>query len=173
MCWIQTYTGKKFYPLNPRVEDVDIRDIIHALSLKCRFTGHCSTFYSVAEHSYRVAEKLPKELKLQGLLHDATESYLPDVARPIKLAINFQAIEHPVWIAIAKKFGLPSELDPLVHETDTRMLMTEARDLMGEPPESWGVDAEPYYEDIRITPHSCWNIKHNFRRSLQLCGIDC
>ncbi len=43
--WIQTYTGKKFYPLNPRSEDINLIDIAHALSMQCRFTGHTKRFY--------------------------------------------------------------------------------------------------------------------------------
>ncbi len=46
--WIQTYTGKQFWPLDPRPEDIDIEDIAHALALTCRFNGHCDYFYSVA-----------------------------------------------------------------------------------------------------------------------------
>lgn len=84
MSWIQTFTGKKVFPLAMTTDMVDIKDIAHALSLKCRFTGHCRTFYSVAEHSMRVAELVRPELKLAALLHDAAEAYLPDFARPIK-----------------------------------------------------------------------------------------
>lgn len=46
--WIQTYTNKQFWPLDPRPEDVCIEDIAHALSLQCRFTGHVREFYSTA-----------------------------------------------------------------------------------------------------------------------------
>ena len=28
--WLQTYTGKQFYPLDPQPEDIDIQDIAHA-----------------------------------------------------------------------------------------------------------------------------------------------
>ena len=58
--WIQTFTGKKFSPLEPRREDIDILDIAHSRSMQCRFNGHCRQFYSVAEHSVRVARILPK-----------------------------------------------------------------------------------------------------------------
>ena len=34
--WIQTYTGKCFYPLDPRPEEIDIMDIAHSLSMTCR-----------------------------------------------------------------------------------------------------------------------------------------
>ena len=43
--WIQTYTGIQFWPLDPRPEEIEIRDIAHALSLLCRFNGHCRVFY--------------------------------------------------------------------------------------------------------------------------------
>lgn len=49
--WIQTVTGRPFWPLDPRAEEMDIRDIAHSLSMQCRFGGHCHRFYSVAEHS--------------------------------------------------------------------------------------------------------------------------
>jgi hypothetical protein len=45
--WIRTFTGKEFYPLEPNPADIDIRDIAHALSNICRFTGHCREFYCV------------------------------------------------------------------------------------------------------------------------------
>lgn len=48
MTWIQTYTGVKFYPLDPVAEDIRIEDIAHALSMICRFNGHSKQFYSVA-----------------------------------------------------------------------------------------------------------------------------
>lgn len=49
--WLQTYTGRQYWPLDPRPEDVDLRDIAHALSQLCRYGGHTLFFYSVAEHS--------------------------------------------------------------------------------------------------------------------------
>ncbi|MHA1573246.1 MAG: hypothetical protein ACTSX8_04570 [Alphaproteobacteria bacterium] len=50
---IQTYTGVTWDLLNPRVEDVNIEDIAHSLSLQCRFTGHSRVHYSVAQQLYR------------------------------------------------------------------------------------------------------------------------
>lgn len=35
--WMQTYTGRAFYPEDPNPEDVCIKDIAHHLSLMCRF----------------------------------------------------------------------------------------------------------------------------------------
>lgn len=49
--WLQTFTGKKIFPLNPRTEDICIADIAHSLSMQCRYNGHTKLFYSVAQHS--------------------------------------------------------------------------------------------------------------------------
>lgn len=169
--WVQVYSGKKFYPLAPKPEDVDINDIIHALSLKCRFTGHCNEFYSVAQHSILVADHLPNELKLLGLMHDAAEAYLPDVARPYKAAIGFEEIERPVWEAIATRYGLPKTLPPLVTEADDRALMTEARDLMKPPPEPWATTATPFA--LPITGWHWLDAESEFRRCLRCHRMDC
>lgn len=56
MVWIQTYSGKKFEPLNPSIDSIDIIDIAHSLSMICRFNGHSQRFYSVAEHSSIVTD---------------------------------------------------------------------------------------------------------------------
>ena len=85
-CWMTTYTGKKFYPLNPNPEDIDILDIAHHLSLICRFTGACRIHYSVAEHSVRVMSLVPKDQKLGALLHDSPETYMADLSRGLKPA---------------------------------------------------------------------------------------
>jgi len=76
MSWIQTFTGRRFRPRNPAPDDFDIRDVAHALSLLCRFNGHCRVFYSVAEHSVRVSRICPPPAALWGLLHDLGEAYI-------------------------------------------------------------------------------------------------
>ena len=77
--WMQTYTGERFWPLDPRIEDIHIRDISMALGKLCRYGGHTIFFYSVAEHSVLVSEYVPEEYALWGLLHDASEAYLSDI----------------------------------------------------------------------------------------------
>jgi hypothetical protein len=62
--WIQTATGRPFWPIDPRPEDIDIEDIAHALSMLCRFGGHCLRFYSVAEHSVLLSQYVAPEHKL-------------------------------------------------------------------------------------------------------------
>lgn len=82
--WMQTYTGRKFWPLNPRAEEVYIEDIAHSLALSCRFNGHCKVFYSIAQHSVLVSQIVKPTQQLIALLHDSAEAYLGDIIRPIK-----------------------------------------------------------------------------------------
>lgn len=77
-------SGEFFNPLKPNPAKIHIADIAHALSMKCRFTGHCRRFISVAEHSLVVSKLVPQDSALAALLHDATEAYLPDIASPVK-----------------------------------------------------------------------------------------
>jgi hypothetical protein len=49
--WIQTFSGRRFYPADPRPDDMDIGDVAHALSMVCRFNGHVRFHYSVAQHA--------------------------------------------------------------------------------------------------------------------------
>lgn len=129
--YIRTFTGRKFWPLQPRQDDLDINDIAHALSNICRFTGHTRLFYSVAEHSVRVAEILPPDLRLWGLLHDASEAYLCDLASPVKKqCAGYAEAEGKLEFEIATAFGLswPRPFD--IKTADLTLFEAERRDLM-------------------------------------------
>jgi len=138
---IQTVSGKIFDFENPTPDMVCIEDIAHSLAYLCRFTGHSSEFYSVAHHSVLVSEILPPNLQLVGLLHDAAETYVGDVSRPLKAMLpEYEVIEARVWRVIALKFGLPEDLPWQVKQADNVLLVTEKRDLMVETDrtrESW------------------------------------
>ena len=136
--WIQTFTGRQFWPLEPLADDVCIEDIAHALSLKCRFAGHTTEFYSVAQHSV-LASRACDEAPLWALLHDASEAYLPDVCRPIKKHLRgFKSLENQVMAAIAERFALTLPMPESIHDIDLVMLATEQRDLLCSPPAVWG-----------------------------------
>lgn len=129
--------------LNPAANgDPNIEDIAHALANICRWTGHTSRFYSVAEHCIRAAAIAPPECKLHVLMHDATEAYLGDVATPLKqLLPEYSRIEnaHSGWVGVWLYKLKP--ITPIqgiagsnwVGKADHIMLHTEARDLMGAP----------------------------------------
>lgn len=141
--WIQTFTGKKFHPLEPRAADIDVQDIAHALSLMCRFNGMSRCFYGVAQHSYLVAQNCPFEDALWGLLHDAPEAYLVDLPRPIKQRMRemgvtiFDDAERRIMDAVCERFGLPREEPPSVKVADNLLLVTESRDLMSPLHPDW------------------------------------
>lgn len=159
--WIQTYTGKQFWPLDPRVDEIDIADIAHALSNICRFNGHCREFYSVAQHSVLVSQQCGPKDALWGLLHDAAEAYLGDMVTPLKRSTvgpGFCRAEARLCNMIAMRFDLPYDtryeytIPTSVRYADARLLATEARDLMAPPPVPWENMKEPYA--WRIEPWS-------------------
>lgn len=131
MSWIQTHSGEAFYPLAPNPTHINIHDIAHALSMKCRFGGHCTRFYSVAEHSVIVSRYVAPENALWGLLHDASEAYLADVPRPVKPYLpGYTELEAAVQGAVCARFGLPFEEPEDVRRIDARILTDERRDIM-------------------------------------------
>lgn len=149
---MQTYTGKAFWPLDPRAEEVDIMDIAHALGSLCRYTGHCADFYSVAEHSVEVSKLVPPELALTALLHDAPEAYCNDIARPLKRHMpEYKGIETRIWYAVAERFNLPQEMPAVIHAADNAILDVEIRQLMKAPPSGleWGKFANPTIDTSR------------------------
>jgi hypothetical protein len=142
MSWIQTYTGRKFdfdLPDAELAKQIDIEDIAHALSNICRFTGHCATFYSVAQHSCLVSSLADDRLKLAALLHDASEAYLTDLATPIKqLCKDYVRLEQRIVGVIERRFNLSHDLDGKLKHIDLVALSIERKHLLGTPPESWG-----------------------------------
>lgn len=142
--WMQTFSGKQFWPLDPRPEEIEIEDIAHALSMACRYGGHCEQFYSVAEHSVYVSLVVPSEFALVGLLHDASEAYVADVIRPIKPHLaGYKEIEDRVWVAIAEKYCLPLQIPVEVKEADNALLLAESEQIMKPHPAPWCVPGEP------------------------------
>lgn len=151
--WIQTHTNKVFHLLDCSVEEICIEDIAHALSHICRFGGHTSRFYSVAEHCVVMSKVIPT---LECLLHDASEAYLGDVVRPLKSRMeSYRDIEADVALVIAMKFGLPVRLDAMIKQVDMRMLVTERNQLMGKSPLPYEVDEmghEPFPFTLECLP---------------------
>lgn len=146
---ITTYSGVDFWPMDPRPEEVVLMDIAHVLSMLCRFGGHCSKFYSVAQHSVLVSQILErsqpeqtwKTAALVGLLHDASETYLVDLPRPIKSMLpDYKVIERKVEAVIWERFDLVGGAEQWATEVkaaDRIALSTECRDLMPPGTATW------------------------------------
>ena len=154
--WMQTYTGRQFWPLDPRTDEIDIRDIAHSLSLQCRYAGHVDEFYSVAEHSCHVSDVVARthpEYALAALLHDGSEAYLVDVPKPIKRFLTgYDVMERNLMTAIFLKYNIFEPLPDIVKEIDERILNDERNQLMAPPPVEWAGNPEMVKVAIQ-----CWS----------------
>ncbi len=141
--WIQTYTGRAFWPLDSLPEDVCIEDIAHALAHQCRYGGHTSRFYSVAEHSVLVSLAVPPGDALWGLLHDAAEAYCVDIPAPLKRYLpEYRDVENRVLAAVCQQFGLSPVMPESVRDVDARIVHNERATLMRTDRE-WNLPGDP------------------------------
>lgn len=137
---ITTYSGIPLTPLEPRAEDIRVRDIAHALSMMVRANGHYPKFYSVGQHCIACCEEarargLSGRQQLACLLHDASEAYLSDITRPVKKNLaNYREIEQKLQDCIFEKYlgGLTEEENRIWKEIDDTILYYEFECLMGE-----------------------------------------
>jgi hypothetical protein len=176
--WIQTAYGHKFNLIRPTVDMVDERDLAHSLAHICRFNGHTSEYFSVAQHCVLVADLLRHKgfsplHQFQGLLHDSSEAYLCDLPSPWKhataLGPHYRECETLLMHCIADWAGLEHGFDqnPAVCWADRISLLIEARDLMGnpdwaQPDEEMGKGFYPLPEGFSAKPISFFQGKLNF-----------
>jgi len=163
--WGQTAGGRRFYPLDPRPEEIELEDVAHGLSHLCRFNGHTSTFYSVAQHSLHVLaltydrlrdvdmhRSIRRDTLLWALLHDAPEAYIGDMIRPLKIQPElaaFRRIDHAIMAAVCRRFELAPNMPEVVRAADDIAVVTEARDLMWNP--QWGRNKNAAPDRRRLT----------------------
>lgn len=118
--------------LNPNPDDIHLADIAKAIGYTPRWGGATPCFYSVADHSMRVADRVGNPHRLAALLHDAHEAYMGDVRAPLRAALcfitqhgtngferrSFESVEAVLQGVILAKFGLPAVLPEEVHAAD-------------------------------------------------------
>lgn len=178
MIWMQTFSGKAYIIDDPTPDQICLEDIGQALSQQCRFAGHSSVFYSVAEHSVHVCNRVKQILEIgesilssvssrdteeeahngiirAALLHDASEAYLLDIPRPLKIQpeMAFYREQHAKTMkAIQDKYGIPEGKPTIIKQADNELLATEKEQVMAPPPRDW-VSLPP---SLNITL-SCWD----------------
>jgi len=143
--WLQTFTGRVIWPLDPRPEEIHIKDIAGPLSKMVRFGGHGLRFLSVAEHSVLIKRATAKlkygpRLQRQALFHDGSESIIVDVPRPIKPYLtNYKDIEHDIMLTVANKFEFEWPMHPNIKRLDDACLAQEIAENMrqAELAEQW------------------------------------
>ncbi|HZT29463.1 MAG TPA: hypothetical protein VFA33_06250 [Bryobacteraceae bacterium] len=138
--YFRTYTGRHVDLLDPKTSEISIFDIARSLSHLCRFLGHTTKFYSVAQHSILVSQLVPKEDALWGLLHDASEAYTGDLPRPFKgllEMVQYRIAEGRLMVTICDRYNLRPEMPRSVIVADRAMLATEFRDVTSMDDREW------------------------------------
>ena len=121
---MNTSTGIKFNIFDPTPEMVNITDIARGLAFKAHFGGQSEKFFSIAQHCFLVCDQLPydwmkfgkygytgRDLFLCALLHDASEAYIGDMIKPIKIHFpRFKEIENKIQSVILTKFGVNPDI---------------------------------------------------------------
>jgi hypothetical protein len=134
---IMLRSGAWFDFCAPESSEFNIDDIAHGLGNICRYSGQCSRFYSVAEHSILVSETA-EGFEFEALMHDAAEAFLGDITRPLKQMLpEYKRIEAAVEHAILKRFRVDTPLPPQVKQADLRVLAAEQRQIMPEGTDGW------------------------------------
>jgi uncharacterized protein len=169
---IRTFTGMQFDFLNPTAKSIQFDDVAQGLAQECRFSRQTSLFYSVAEHSVLVSKILQRRgaahsvLQL-GLMHDAAEAYMGDMASPLKqLCPDFKRIEARVMDAVIERFRLPPRDHQfawaMVHQADLDARAIEGVELMSGFDGEYGrvpIDLSP---EFAIVPLSCESARNLF-----------
>jgi 5'-deoxynucleotidase YfbR-like HD superfamily hydrolase len=149
--WSQSFSGTEYWIMDPRPDEVNLLDIVMGLSNAARYRGQTKFFYPVLTHCILVSravedlavirgwsDALAKEAAFEGLLHDASEAYLGDVARPLKRmrAMREYCRVEKLWEdAICTRFEINSTeaTRNLVHEVDHRIVKDEVQVIMRDP----------------------------------------
>lgn len=150
---IWTLSGKRFDLFTPPREfgkyrhDFNLTDIATGLSHICRWGGQVNRFYSVAQHGIACAnilEKLLPEigsfptddvddiayLPFYGLVHDATEVYIDDMQRPLKINFaEYREVEDKLSATLMPALGAPAKKPAVVKMVDSYLAVAEAWNL--------------------------------------------
>ena len=144
---IQTYRGEIIDFVDPDHEQINIDDISHSLSNKCRFNGHTTVFYSVATHSVHVAEMawmimervegmdsgLRHDIHKKAFMHDFSEAYISDIHTPLKKMLPaYQHIEMKTTYSIDSAFSVRYHpmTETVVKAADKMLLLIENDHLL-------------------------------------------
>ncbi len=174
--FVRTFTGKELDLLRPNPKDICIEDIAHHLAKLERYNGAGAYPYSVGQHSLFVAEILPPEYMLHGLLHDATEAYLGDVVSPLKqLLPEYKKIEQGIMAAVFTRFNLSFPRQDIIKQADKSVMAAEMHQVLGWPdlPAKQGLPAPPKgliirplgWEDVKQAFTARFNALHTHTRT--------
>ncbi len=105
--------GELFDLINGDYKRIHAAEICSRLGKLCRWAGAGKGFYSVAEHSIHVANRILIEYNgldmdvLDALFHDASEAFLGDLASPVKQVLpSYQILEQHVQSSLQAAIGI-------------------------------------------------------------------
>lgn len=184
MSWIITGTGaSRFSFLEPSARDIAPQDIIASLSRTARFRGMGLYYFSVAQHSilvgylmiinagiYTLEDLTAGRAKLdQGdwgyrlmqvaLLHDAPETYMADLASPLKAILpSYRAVESRVAPLCYGRFGVtPTDNDlMLLHQADVQAGLMERDLLFPDNLKNWETEDMHPGRKVEDFFHAAW-----------------
>lgn len=143
---IETHTGLYVDTQDPQPDTITLEDIAHALSQTCRYGGHCTPYYSVAEHAVFVSRRIERKgystaAQMCALHHDDAEAYLGDIPRPLKplLGPSYEGLTKRMDDAIVLALDLPpfGTYKEAVKDADNWSLFVEARYLIPSQGKGW------------------------------------
>lgn len=138
--------GFKYWPFDPRPEEINIETVLHHLATRARYNGatqhpvhHDRIFYSVLEHSVYVSWYVERvlerpDLALEAFLHDGPESFTGDLIRPLKYDPEFRApfgrVEDLNERALAKALELVHPFPPEIKIADEAVCAAEVQQII-------------------------------------------
>lgn len=189
--WIQTLNANAFdYDdlLRGVPQSWHLEEIAYILAAKYRYGGHTRPLISVGEHSLRVAHRVHQltgiiNVAACGLMHDAPETMLGDVNRPLKSLFKkhgidlYTRLEDEAERQIAERFGLTwtDEIRKIVKQADNEACAWEKEYILGPGPrdETWGWLPE-LPEDcstLQVFGHNRHDVKILFLRECVKLGV--
>lgn len=166
--YMHTANGFKYWPFDPRPEEIHIEVIAQHTATLARWQGatrhkkfKSRIFLSVAEHQVYVARYLREEmnrpdLELEGLLHDGTEGYIGDLIRPLKYSPEFRApflaVEELNESPMAQRFNLVYPFPKEIKIADEAVCAAENEQcIFHHPDEEW--ESGKLHEHTRVAPY--------------------
>ena len=168
--WVQVTEGRVFYPTDPQPREVYLKDIAQALSRQVRYNGLSDYFISVGQHSCQAAwmaemEGYNAKVQLAMLMHDAPETIIGDLIRPVKIQVPiFSVIEGKIMYAMNLGLDLPIIDHKLMKYFDNLCLAWEKRDMYPSALEWPMVPDVPFYCPKMTT----WPMEYTERRFTKL-----
>jgi 5'-deoxynucleotidase YfbR-like HD superfamily hydrolase len=146
---ISLLNGGHFDFLEPEKSVYGVEDIARGLSHTARFSGQTHRPYYVSQHSIIVSKVVPEEFALEGLMHDAMESFMTDIPSPLKrLLPGYIELEKRAEADMCKRFGMKFPFHPSIKEADIKVFLAERRDMQPCVTEVCYEGYEPYPNKI-------------------------